>query len=96
MVKAGFSDYRVRMDASAPPPANLTGDGISTFFNKTTASQFGYHQAPDPRDLLRDEVEAAGSSLYAGRGDGFLDQLSICNLEGQAAVAGVSVEEFKE
>ena len=96
MVKAGFSDYRVRMDASAPPPANLAGDGISTFFNETTASQFGYHQAPDPRDLLRDEVEAAGGSLYAGRGDGFLDQLSICNLEGQAAVAGVSVEEFKE
>ena len=87
MVKAGFSDYRVRMDASAPPPANLAGDGISTFFNETTASQFGYHQAPDPRDLLRDDVEAAGGSLYAGRGDGFLDQLSICNLEGQAAVA---------
>ena len=58
MVKAGFSDYRVRMDASALAPVNLAGDGISTFFNETTASQFEYHQAPDPRDLLKDEVEA--------------------------------------
>ena len=95
MVKAGFSDYRVRMDASAPAPANLAGDGISVLFNETTAKQFGYRRAPDPRDLLEAETEASGGDLFNGKSNEFFDQLDICNLEGQAAVAGVSVDEFK-
>ena len=95
MVKAGFSDYRVRMDASAPAPANLAGDGISVLFNETTAKQFGYRRAPDPRDLLEVETEASGGDLFNGKSNEFFDQLDICNLEGQAAVAGVSVDEFK-
>ena len=95
MVKAGFSDYRVRMDASAPAPANLAGDGISVLFNETTAKQFGYRRAPDPRDLLEAEIEASGGDLFNGKSNEFFDQLDICNLEGQAAVAGVSVDEFK-
>ena len=95
MVKAGFSDYRVRMDASAPAPANLAGDGISVLFNETTAKQFGYRRAPDPRDLLEVETEASGGDLFNGKSNEFFDQLDICNLEGQAVVAGVSVDEFK-
>ena len=95
MVKAGFSDYRVRMDASAPAPANLAGDGISVLFNETTAKQFGYRRAPDPRDLLEVETEASGGELFNGKSNEFFDQLDICNLEGQAVVAGVSVDEFK-
>ena len=95
MVKAGFSDYRVRMDASAPAPANLAGDGISVLFNETTAKQFGYRRAPDPRDLLEAEIEASGGDLFNGKSNEFFDQLDICNLEGQAVVAGVSVDDFK-
>ena len=95
MVKAGFSDYRVRMDASAPAPANLAGDGISVLFNETTAKQFGYRRAPDPRDLLEVETEASGGDIFNGKSNEFFDQLDICNLEGQAVVAGVSVDEFK-
>ena len=97
MVKAGFSDYRVRMDASAPAPANLAGDGISVLFNETTAKQFGYRRAPDPRDLLEAEIEAAGpGGLFASKDKEFHKQLDVCDMEGRAAVAGVSVEEFKE
>ena len=97
MVKAGFSDYRVGMDASAPLPANLAGDGISTFFNETTASQFGYRRAPDPRNVLEAEIEAAGpGGLFASKDKEFHKQLDVCDMEGRAAVAGVSVEEFKE
>ena len=97
MVKAGFSDYRVRMDASAPPPANLAGDGISTFFNETTASQFGYRRAPDPRNVLEAEIEAAGpGGLFASKDKEFHKQMDVCDMGGRAAVAGVSVEEFKE
>ena len=92
MEKAGFSDFTVGTDASAPGPANLAGDGVSVFFNEDTASKFGYRLAPNPRNT--GGGASATGAPYGDKSDEYRSQLDACNLEGRAAMAGVSVDEL--
>lgn len=88
MRERGHESFRVRHDASAPAPETQAADGHSVVFNETVAATYGYRLAPDPRDLLADEIAAAGGSLYGSESDEFRTDLRECATEADTALNG--------
>lgn len=93
MVKAGYTDFEIRTDASAPLPPTLAADGVTQVFNESVASRYGYRMAPNPRDLLADKVEAAGGSLWDNQPQEFWDALNTCDAEADKQLGSSSQED---
>lgn len=78
----GVDELSPRWDVSAPDPETLANNGSSILFNEELAAKYGYRQAPDPGDLLEDEILAAGDHwILESQSDRFHEVYELCHDE---------------
>jgi hypothetical protein len=90
----GYPDFGESWDSNAPLPETLAGDGISQIFNEDLAAKYGYHEAPDARYLIRDEIIASGDNgLHEDETPEFNAQWEKCRGNAQSKLEEVTKRE---